>query len=335
MVTGIVAFCLLAWGSVHLLNHASDGWYSHYAFGTTTQLGFIPRNVALFLPMDIVQPLPVVIVLLLLAAIVAPPRLRSPLQSQPQSQPRWFLSDATAFYGFITLMLLGAICFVRGHAGANINAVIPAYAWLAALGGLAIDRILTWLPSPAAGLTPRTVQIAGASLWLALSAQLIAHVYQPGRWIPQPPVLAYRKALLDAVRNTPGDLWLVNHSFDGILAGKPVHPEMDALDAVLGRPYPPTLAEFHRLIDQQHFSAILLDRGADSYGPKGTFTSADFEAAYGLRAEAPGSDQPDASDQPHFVYLPCSDQGQTAVAMLPAGTFKDVSHCSPEGASTK
>ena len=52
----------------------------------------------------------------------------------------------------------------------------------------------------------------------------------------------------------------MNHSYDGILAGKPVHAEMDALDAVLGKPYPATVDEFNRLIAGQHFSVILMDR---------------------------------------------------------------------------
>ena len=312
MLAGMGAFGLMAWISIRALNHASSGWYSHYAFGTTRELVFVPRNAVLFLPLDIVRPLPIVVVILLVATLLHPPKLRS---------------SATAFYGFMTVLLLGAIGFVRAHTGANINAVIPAYAWLSILAGLAIHRILDWLPSPSANLSPRNVQLASTALWLALCTQLVAHIYQPGRWIPQRSSLAYRNALLDAVRSTPGDVWLVNHSYEGILAGKPVHPETDALDAVLGLPYPPTVAEFNRLIAERHFAAIVTDYAADTYLPSGTFTNPAFRASYGLRVTAPGFDQPNVLDQPQFVFLPCADLGQTAVPLLPSDTFEDASHC--------
>jgi hypothetical protein len=312
MLTGMGAFGITAWLSVRALNHASSGWYSHYAFGTTHELVFVPRNAILFLPLDIVRPLPIIVVLLLVATILRPPNLKS---------------SATAFYGFITILLLGATGFVRAHTGANINAVIPCYAWLAILAGLAIHRILNWLPSSSANFTPRNIQLASIALWLALCTQLTAHVYQPARWIPQSYTLAYRNAVLDAVRSTPGDVWLVNHSYEGILAGKPVHPEMDALDAVLGLPYPPTVAEFNRLIAERHFAAILTDYAPDSYLPSGTFTNTAFQTSYGLRVAAPGFNQPNVVDQPQFVFLPCADLAQTGIPLLPPGTFQDASYC--------
>jgi len=312
MLIGMGTFGLLAWISVRALNHASSGWYSHYAFGTARELVFVPRSAILFLPLDIVQPLPIVVIIILIATILHPPDLRS---------------SKTAFFGFMTVLLLGAIGFVRAHGGANINAVIPGYAWLSILAGLAVHRILNWLPGTSANLSPRNIQLASMALWLALCTQLVAHVYQPGRWVPQRASLAYRNALFDAVRSTPGDVWLANHSYDGILAGKPMHPEMDALDAVLGLPYPPTVAEFNRLIAERHFAAILTDYAPDTYLPSGTFTDAAFQASYGLRAAAPGFNQPNVIDQPQFVLLPCTDVGQTAVPLLPSGAFEDASHC--------
>jgi hypothetical protein len=321
MIAGIAAFLLLAAASVHLLDRASAGWYMHYAFGTTRQLAFIPRNAILFVPNDLIGPLPVVAALVAFAALLSPPRLRS---------------SATAFYGIITVLLLGAIGFVRAHDGANINAVIPAYAWLAVLAGLSIHRILAGLEfRTAAGSSApvaRSAQLAACAVWLALCAQLLAHVYQPGRWVPSRASLVYRNALLDAVRNTPGDVWLVNHSYDGILAGKPVHPDWDAFDAVLGLPYPPVVADFNRAIAQRHYAAILLDRAPEVYLPADALNGPAVRAAYGLRSLAPGADQPNVLDQPRFVLLPCDDLDRP-VALLPPGAFRDASACSAAAAS--
>ena len=315
MLLGMGTFGALAFLSVRLLNHATDGWYSFYAYGTTGQLGWNLRDLIYFLPSDIIQPLPILVALIILAFLLHPPRWQS---------------AATMFYGFNTLLLLAAVAFVRAHAGANINAVIPVYAWLSVIGGLAIHRVLSWLASPAAALSPRNLQIASATVWLALSAQLIAHIYPPGQWIPQRSNLAYRNALLESVRATPGDIWLVNHSYDGILAGKPLHPEMDALDAVLGRPYPPTVAEFQQAIATQRFAAVLLDRLPQTYLPAGTFTSPAFRASYGLTAAAPGSDQPMVADQPRYALLPCADLHATNLALLPHGAVADATACPPD-----
>jgi hypothetical protein len=311
MVVGIASFLLLAGLSIGLLNHATGGWYSHYAFATTRQLAFIPRDAVLFLPVDIVGPLPAVTALVIFAALLWPPRLRS---------------SSTAFFGFVTVILLGAVGFVRAHAGANINAVTPAYAWIAILSGLAIGRILNWIESPPAALTPRSAQLAACALWLALGAQLLAHIYQPGRWVPSRASLAYRNALLDAVRNTPGDVWLVDHTYDGILAGKPLHPDWDALDAVLALPYPAVVADFNRAIAERRYAAILLDYSPESYQPEGSLNGPAIQSSYGLWARSPGADQPNVLDQPQLTLLPCADIG-APIAMLPPGTFEDTSAC--------
>lgn len=316
MMTGIAGFALLAAASVYVLNHSTGGWYSRYAFGTTREIAFIPRAFVLFVPLDIFGPLPVSSALILAAVLLAPPQWRS---------------LRTAYYGGLLILLVGAIGFVRAHVGANVNAVIPVYAWMAVVTGLAVDRLLLRFCSPSAELSARNAALASSVVWLALTIQLLGHIYQPGRWIPARSVLPYRDALLSAVRNTPGDVWLTDHPFDGVLAGKPVHPDMDALDAVLGKPYPPTVDEFNRLIADQHFAAILTDRAAETYSPKGVFTSPAFQSSYGLQANAPGSDQPGLMDQPRFAYVPCDALRRSPpVPLLPSGTAIDASGCEPK-----
>ena len=317
MLTGMAAFALLALLSVQLLNHSTAGWYSQYAFGTTRGIHFIPRALVFFLPLDILGPLPILATLLLAAVAFAPPRLRS---------------ARTAFYGGLTVLLLAAIGFVRAHEGANINAVLPVYAWLAIICGLAVDRLLLHLRSSAAGIPAPTAALASAALWLALSVQLLAHLYQPARWIPSSATLPFRNALVAAVRATPGDVWLTDHPFDAVLAGKPIHPDMDALDAVLGKPDPSTVAEYNQLITSRHFAAILTDRAAETYSPPGVFTSPAFQAAYGLRAAAPGSTEPNVIDQPMLSLLPCESlAARAATPLLPPGTMIDSSRCPPLG----
>jgi hypothetical protein len=305
LATGMIAFAALAGVSVLWLNHLTQHWYAWFAFGTSGSLGWAPREAALFVPADLLTPLPIAVLVIVAAAVLTP--------------LRWRERDGS-FFAIVTALLGAAVWFVRAHGGANINATLPLYAWIAVLLGVSVHRLLErleyvarfeatsfWHPAlwPTADLASWR-RLAPAMLWLALCFQLLAHAYRPGQIIPPTGSIAVRQQLLATVRATPGDVWLLNHSYDGILAGKPMHAEMDALDAVLGRHYAPAAAEFNSLIGSQHFSAILLDRGPGAYGPPGIFTTPPFTTAYPLLAIVPGAEYGIEKDQPQFALLPCS-----------------------------
>jgi hypothetical protein len=322
MLTGLIATSVLVLGSVYALNHVSHGWYSYYAFGTVSHIRFLPRMAVLYIPVDLLEPCGIAIALILIAALVQRPRKASP---------------AIWFYGVLTFVITAATGYVRAHEGANVNALIPVYAWISILFGLAIHRLLRWADQT---LPADKARHAPALLWLLVFIQLFSHVYQPGRFIPSSDALAYRKDLLHALATTPGDVWVVNHSFDGILAGKPIHPEMDALDVVLGRasstkaePAPmqnPKDTAAQDLLDDyrnERFTAIILDRPAESYAPEWAFNGADFTAHYPLRAIAIGSDQPNVIDQPMLVYFPCSALHTPEIVRSLSTGFIDSSGC--------
>jgi hypothetical protein len=233
---------------------------------------------------------------------------------------RWKEREGS-FFAIVTALLLGAVWFARAHTGANVNAVLPLYAWMAVLAGVAIHRLLTrW-----EGASAKEVWAGPALLWLALAVQLAAHIYRPGELIPSAWELAARQDFLATLRATPGDVWLVNHSYDGILAGKPMHAEMDAYDAVLGRRYEPAVAEFDRQIAAQQFSAVVLDSEPAGYAPDGTFTAAPFGDVYRLRTEVVGAG---SRDQPRFALLPCRSEDMAAGLLDTDKELVDRSECS-------
>ena len=313
MLMGMAAFAAMVWASVAWLNHVTQHWYSFYAFGTSGALGWAPREAFMFVPHDLLEPLPVAVILILMSVLLAP--------------MRWRERDGS-FFAIVTVLLGAAVWFVRAHSGANINATLPLYAWVAILTGVATHRLLDrWERSETtSSLTPGIS--APALLWIALTVQLMAHLYRPGQVLPVEGSLAARQQFMEDLRATPGDVWVVNHSFDGLMAGKPMHAEMDALDAVLGRGYQPAVQEFDRQIIGQHFTAVVLDRAPASYAPPGLFTTPPFSDAYGLRARTQGA-QP---DQPTLVLLPCTavsaPQPQPGLLRLDAG-FVDRSQCKP------
>ena len=283
MVLGMGSVAVFAAASVVLCNRLSGGWYSFYVFGVASRLALQPRQAATYIPVDLLEPLGIAIALIIVAVLLAPPAWRS---------------TKASFYAIVTLLIVGGVGFVRAHEGANVNALMPVYAWLAVLFGLAVHRLLAWSEQLANPLP-------AAVVWLFVVVQLASHLYLPGRYKVSSETLAYRTQFLDALRTTPGDVWAVNHSFDGILAGKPTHAEMDALDAVLGRGYAPVVNELQQDYASGHFAAVVLDRDAESYTPEWVFNGPLFRAHYSLMVRAPGSEQPSLADQPVIVYLPC------------------------------
>ena len=286
MLTGMLPFLLAAGASVFWLNRTSGGWFSFYAFGTPGVLGWSSHTALMFPFADLLAPWPIAVALIVLAAACTGVR--------PRERDDSYLL-------IVTVLLTAAIWFVRAHAGANLNALIPLYAWMAVLVGIAMDRLLRWTAAHAVVVSgrPGAATLSGA-LWLLVCLQLAAHLYRPAE-IPRGDPVA-RQRFLGALRATPGDVWVVDHSYDSILAGKPVHADMDALDAVLGRGYKPALAQFAQEIGSRHFAAVVLDRGTDAYKPDGLFTNPPFSTSYPVRSVAPGYSE---RDQPALVLTPC------------------------------
>jgi hypothetical protein len=322
MVTGLIATCALVFGSIYALNRVFHGWYDYYLFGTVSNIAFSPRMAALYIPIDLLRPCGIAIAFVLLAVFVQRPQRSSP---------------ALWFYGILTFVITASTGFVRAHEGANVNALIPVYAWISILFGLSIHRLLRWIDQNLPGDTAR---YAPTLLWFLILVQLCSHVYQPGIYLPSRNELDYRNRYLNALRATPGDVWALNHSFDNILAGKPIHPEMDAFDAVLGRASktnsePDAMQDKRNSAAQdllnayrsQQFTAIVFDHPADVYRPPWAFTGPTFTAHYPLRSVAIGSDQANVIDQPVVVYFSCSALQTPQIVRNLSTSFVDSSHC--------
>ena len=132
---------------------------------------------------------------------------------------------------------------------------------------------------------------------------------------------------MNALRHTPGDVWVVDHSFDAILAGKPLHADMDALDAVLGRKYQPALDEFQRMARAGQLTAVVLDRAPEAYEPPGLFTAPPFGNTFRVRAVTPGGGAVGDLDEPLFTMLPCAVASSPASLTDLQGGLVDRSRC--------
>ncbi len=290
MLTGMAAYALLLVASVAVLQRVTHGWFTYFAFGTAGVIHWSMHTAVMFPFADLLAPLPIACGLILVAAVF--------------TGVRWRDGEAS-YLAIVTGVLTAAIWYVRAHVGANLNAVIPLYAWMAVLAGVALHRCLEYVQRQPAQIErqPEGAAVLRSVVWLLALLQLAAHLYRPAEI--RSGNLAARTAFLSALRATPGDVWVVDHPYDAILAGKPLHADMDALDAVLGRRYQPALDGFHDLVGGGRLTAIVLDRSPDAYEPKGLFTSPPFSEVYRVPALTPGGAVSGEVDQPLYTFLPC------------------------------
>ena len=308
---GLASFIAAAGISVFALNHATHGWYSFYVFGATRALGWLPRQAVLFLPATILAPFGIALLLVLAALLFAPIAWRS---------------RATSFYLIASLAVYGAVWFIYAHSGATVNALMPAYAWTAVLFGLAIARLLHALAANPSNAARRAVIV----LLTAAVTQLAMFLYNPGRYIPTKDILHTREAFIDQVRSIPGEVYITNHTWDDVLAGKQPHAEMEALGAVMdaptGKVREDLRADMQNAVDTHRFSAFVLDGDAAGYPYTGkSWVPRDLYTQYPLALSAAG--QKDArflTSQPQWIFLACNADTH---AIVTSTTLENVHAC--------
>jgi hypothetical protein len=281
MLAALATFAVAAAGSVLLLNHATGGWYSFYLFGLAGGLPVVPRQVALFVPVSLVGPMAVAWAMIVAGAVTT----------------RVKLGGATAmFYGFVSVALLGGTWFVEAHRGASVNSLMPAYAWAAVLFGVAMARLLDEAEAHAA---PRLT----LAVLLAAAVQLVALIYNPGRYVPPQDAMAKTQRFIDELRAVPGDVYVLDHSYDAMLAGKPPHAEGEALGAVLDA-NPKGIgtqlrAELDAAMVEHRYSAVVVD----SLETRGSGWG--FEREYPWEISTGLSGYRYLTSQPQWFLLPC------------------------------
>ncbi len=315
LLLGLGSFAVMAYASIWWFNHTTGGWYSYYVFGSVKELGLSPFYAKTYVPYDLLQPLALALGLIVFAMLVRPVDWRS---------------RSASFYGYLTALIVFGIWFARAHVGSYYNTLMPVYAWICLLFGLALARLTQTFITGNAEASPSVFPLAWPTLiWLAAFAQIAMHLYRPGAYAMSSGAARLRWEFIEHVRATPGDVWLVNHSYDTLLAGKGMHAEMDAFDAVLGRPDAPSVAEVQQAIRDHRFTAIFLDRVPETYSPKWLFDGDAFQAAYPLHAFAPGAPMPGTGDQPVLMYLPCQPNVTAEAALAVNSTYVQQGSCKP------
>ncbi len=289
----LTVFFAAALGSVLVLNHATHGWYTFYVFRVTQGLGIVWRQAALYWPVNVLQPLGIAWLAIIAAALFTGVRWRS---------------ASALFYLLVSFALYGGVWFVEAHRGASSNAPMPIFAWTAMLFGVATGRLLraaeTTQDIPVTGLGSALPQRVAVLVLFAAAAQLFALIYYPGWFLPPPVAYARGNLLVREIGSLPGDVYVLNHSHDAVLAGKEPLAEGEALGAVLDAHLGSVSTDLRRQFDdelaQHRYSAIVVD------DPRPTDTSWQADRWYPLSVSTPTIGDHALTSQPQWFLFPCS-----------------------------
>ena len=298
-LAAVGTFVVVAALSVMWMNHATGGWYGFYVFGVTRGLPLVLRQAVLFVPLLLVGPMAAAWAVIATAAIVTRTKV-----------------DGAMFYAFVSVALFGGVWFVEAHRGASANSMMPAYAWTAVLFGVAIARLLEWSVEQ-----PR----AQVAVLAAVAVQLLAMIYNPGRFVPPADAVARSEQFVARLRALPGDVYVLNHSYDAVLAGKQPHAEGEALGAVLDARLGKTSADLRAELDAAMVSHRYTAVVVDAQETKGTAWG--FESAYPHEISIGLANYRYLTSQPQWFLLPCDASAEVVQTVSRADSVESRTGC--------
>lgn len=255
-------------GSTLLFDALYQGWYSYYVFELPRQHALLHHMVWQFWSHDL---LPVWIVLVMAALWVIISMARR-------------CDERVWFYGLVAGAMIGASLLSRVHSGGYLNVLMPAFAALALLSGLAAHVILR----QAARFKLPVYQGVQVLVYGVLAGQLALLIYDPAPLMPTQADAAAGYYVVQQLERVPGDVLSVTDAYLPVLAGKNLYvqgmPLYDVLRGTHAEARQLALQALATAMQQRQFDAILVNDD-------------------GLSALIPAVD----TYYPHFIVLEYSD----------------------------
>lgn len=229
-----------------MLHWLHGGWSSFYLFDLPRRHYLQRKMLGVFFVRDLLVPMGAA------CALVAAWALQRVRREQ---------LEATAFYALMLMALGGTSLLSRLNVGAAANVLLPMYAWLAVLFGLALH-------AAAGACEGRMRPWALGALALALF-QLSWLAYRPAPWIPTPADRAAGWALVAQLKAVKGAVWVPSHPYLAVLAGKPeAAHEMAVEEILIADPASKArmIAEIETALAERRFAVLVLDRAWSFYG---------------------------------------------------------------------
>lgn len=271
----LAVFAGAAGATTWILDAIHHGWYVYYVFLMPARMQRIDSVSVDFWQQDILGPLAI-------AAAVSLGWLIAVAGRAPRSAASWF-------YPLLGLGMIGSAWMSMLHAGAYTNNLIPAYAVISVLFGLAMaeaDRH-SYLP-------------------VLCLVQLLVLFYDPRQQLPAAGSRDAWRQLVEVIAATPGDVFVPQHGYLSTLGGKRSFAHTMAVYDVMRAGQPADAArltsQFHTALVERQFGAVVVDR-VDPW------LAEDLEREY--RRSRPAAAAPDAlwmvtgrHTRPEWIYLP-------------------------------
>jgi hypothetical protein len=231
-------------GSTLFLDYLHDGWYSYYIFGLLQNRQPIIKNMLIsFWSRDILSPLGIAVCLAICYLFV-----------------RFTTSKkAGFFYLFVTIGMVGGAWVARVKAGGYDNNLMPAYAVIAILFGLAVHTIFECLQK----FLANQQKIMQIYVYLICLMQFVALVYHPFKQIPTQQDLEAGRRFVAELTQISGDIFLSRHGYMLALIGKRSFAQEMAIHDILSGDQGNTkfrlAREIRQAIAEKRFGAIIID----------------------------------------------------------------------------
>lgn len=231
-VLAVAVFAALVGTATWVLNEVHHGWYVYYVFLMPARMQRIDPVSRDFWSRDILGPL----------AIASAMSLGYLLASVTRAQ-----AARSSFYAALALGMIGSAWLSMLHAGAYDNNLIPAYAAISILFGLAVAEV-----------------DARAYTGALCIVQLLLLFYDPRQQLPTSRHREAGRQLVSLIAATPGDVLLPQHGYLSALAGKRSFAHSMAVYDVLRAGSPKDgarlVSQFHQAFANRQFGAVIVDR---------------------------------------------------------------------------
>lgn len=246
--------------SIAYLNHQSHGWYSYYTLHLPAGHMLVPLEAVSFFTRGLLNHVGLALAVILLGIFFT--------DWKPAHRRLAYFLSATTMGTFLSA-LSGRI-----HSGGSVNVILPLYAWIAVLFGIAFAVVIGRAPAntpDTASTDPidRKTPVLRLIVLAMCAMQLASLVYPLDKLLPTRLAMQQAQAAFNRIAQQPGDLYVVGNTIDLAPAGKQTFANSVAIyDVVRGDRGPVVTAMEADLAAsfQQHRFAAIVAPGALAAG---------------------------------------------------------------------
>lgn len=249
----IATVCIIVGASTLILDYIHHGWYSYFVFELPSQHSVNPRMYTYFWVADIIKPLPIAFAALIFYIVA---------QFSKSNKKNCL------FYSVITVGVLGLSWIARLNRGGFPNALMPTYAIISILFGLAAHTTFQFIQ-----IAPKGKQKSVETfIYLVCIVQFSLLFYRPFHQIPTRNDLEAGRDLVNTIQQIKGDVLVPCHAYLPALAGKGWYADESAIAELVGifgggrkKEGKKIMNELMQAIREKRFSAIILNVPEDSW----------------------------------------------------------------------